>query len=346
MTSRALTASLLAGCLATANVAAATESDAKDDPRMEPAEMMELADQRILVGLTEVADGYLAVGMRGHILRSTDGKAWTQVASPVRSMLVTLDFPTDSTGYIGGHDGVILKSSDGGQEWTLQHFDNAPQRPAIIYDLMFEDEETGFAVGSYGLILRTSDGGENWTPVETDLEFLGFHNSQIVRISDEMMLIVGEKGLAARSSDDGQTWEMLVSPYTGSFFGAIPDGQGGALIYGMRGRLYRIADVSAVETQSPMDYDPFMAANVDDPQVLAEMGWEYLETPTSESFFGATAMPDGSVTLVGNAGLIMTGNPDSRSWSVQTNPNGDTLAGVLPVNGELLTVGRQGVEWH
>lgn len=343
---RGLTASVLISCLATFNVAQASEAETTNDPRMKPAEAMPLAAQRILVGLTQANNDYLAVGMRGHILRSDDGKQWEQVASPVRSMLVTLDFPTQQVGYIGGHDGAILKSTDGGEQWSLQHFDGEARRPAIVYDLMFDDEQTGFAVGSYGLMLKTTDGGEQWNRVESDIEFLGFHNSQIVRVSETLLLVVGEKGLAARSADGGETWEMLVSPYTGSFFGAIPDGQGGAVVYGMRGRLYKIPDVASVETQSPMDYDPFMAANVEESEAIRAMGWERLETPTNESFFGATTMPDGSITLVGNAGLIMTGDPQNAAWTVQRNPNGDTLAGVLPVDGALLTVGRQGVEWH
>lgn len=338
--------SLSLGLAAVCGVALAAEEAVKDDPRLNPAEQMGLAAERILVGLQPLADGYLAVGMRGHILKSADGKSWTQQFSPVRSMLVTIDFPTDTTGFIGGHDGTILKTTDGGDSWTLQHFNPEPRRPVIVYDLMFDTPERGFAVGSYGLILRTTDGGETWTQLTPDIEFLGFHNSQIQRLSNDVLLIVGEKGLAARSTDDGETWEMLVSPYSGSFFGLIPDDSGGAWVYGMRGRLYRIPDVLAVETQNPMDYDPFMAENVENPEAIQAMGWQRIKTPASESFFGATTRPNGGITLVGNAGLILNSDPQRSSWSILPNPNGDTLAGVVPVDGKLLTVGRQGVEWH
>ncbi len=122
-----------------------------------------------------------------------------------------------------------------------------------------------------------------------------------------MLPIVGERGLPARSAGGGETWEMLVSPYTGSFFGAIPDGQGGAVVYGMRGRLYKIPDVASVETQSPMDYDPFMAANVEESEAIRAMGWERLETPTNESFFGASTMPVGSITFGGNGWVMSRG---------------------------------------
>lgn len=338
--------SLGLGLAAIGGVAQAADDAVKDDPRLNPAEQMDLADERILVGLQPIADGYLAVGMRGHILKSADGQTWNQQPSPVRSMLVTIDFPTESTGFIGGHDGTILKTTDGGDSWSLQHFNPEPRRPVIIYDLMFDTPERGFAVGSYGLILRTTDGGDTWNQLTPDIEFLGFHNSQIRRLANGVLLMVGEKGLTARSGDDGETWEMLVSPYSGSFFGLIPDDRDGAWIYGMRGRLYRIPDVMAVATQNPMDYDPFMAENVEDPAAIQAMGWERIQTPANESFFGATTRPDGGITLVGNAGLILNSDAQQANWTLVPNPNGDTLAGVVPVGGKLLTVGRQGVEWH
>lgn len=335
-----------AALVVAASPAVAEDIAVTDDPRLEPAEMMELADKRILVGLSRVGDRFLAVGMRGHILASTDGESWTQQPVPVRSMLVTIDFPTEQVGYVGGHDGVVLKTTDGGETWAVKHFDPEPTRPIIVYDLEFADADTGWAVGSYGLMLRTTDGGENWERLEPDVAFLGFHISNLVPLGGDTLLMVGEKGLAARSTDNGETWEMLASPYSGSFFGAVPGEDGSALIYGMRGRLYEIPDVTAVPTQDPMAYDPFTASNVEDPQAIADMGWKRLRQIVTESYFGATEMPDGSVALVGNAGLIVRSDADRDTFTRIANPNGDTLAGVLASDDRLLTVGRQGVEWH
>ena len=334
-----------AALLLAATTGAAAEFE--PDPRLAPAEMMPLAPHRILNDVVRVGDRYIAVGMRGHVLASNDGKNWTQKPVPTRTMLVTVTFPTNTVGYAAGHDGAIIKTSDGGDTWELLRFDPAPNRPPIIYDLFFPTAEVGFAVGSYGLMLKTVDGGANWQLLEPDFaSFIGYHNSAIVPVARDTLLIVGERGIAARSTDRGKTWDMLASPYTGSFFGAVADGKGGALVHGMRGRVYRIADVRAVPTIDALQYDPFSAENVEDPAKMAEMGWSRIEPVTQESFFASSKLPGGGAILVGNAGAIATTNKAMTRLTLIPNPLGDTLAAALPVGDRFLMVGRQGVEWH
>src|SRR5690606_36931152 len=76
-----------------------------------------------------------------------------------------------------GHDGIILHSSDGGQNWQTQRHDpwHAPAEDAYddnirqgvpLLDVLFSDAEHGFAVGAYALLLATSDGGKTWQEVE------------------------------------------------------------------------------------------------------------------------------------------------------------------------------------
>ncbi|MBR9814331.1 hypothetical protein GYB61_10805 [bacterium] len=330
-------------------VVATTSSAAEfePDPRLAPAEIMPLAAHRILNDVARVGDRYIAVGMRGHVLASNDGKTWTQKQVPTRTMLVAVAFPTNKVGYAAGHDGAIIKTSDGGETWELLRFDPAPNRPPIIYDLYFPTADTGFAVGSYGLMLRTTDGGANWERLEPDFaSYIGYHNSAITAFAPNSLLIVGERGIAARSTDGGDSWEMLASPYTGSFFGAVADGKGGALVHGMRGRAYRVADVMAIPAIDATAYDPFSAQNVEDPAAMAEMGWTRITPVTEESFFASSALPNGGAVLVGNAGTIVTTDKTMTKLTLKPNPLGDTLAAALPVGDRFLMVGRQGVEWH
>lgn len=346
---RAVTFAAGFGMAAALLMAATTGSAAEfePDPRLAPAEVMPLADQRILNDVARVGDRYVAVGMRGHVLMSDDGKTWTQKPVPTRTMLVAVAFPTNKVGYAAGHDGSIIKTSDGGETWELLRFDPSPNRPPIIYDLFFPTADTGFAVGSYGLMLKTVDGGANWELLEPDFAtWIGYHNSAIVPVGKNTLLIVGERGIAARSTDRGKTWDMLASPYTGSFFGAVADGKGGALVHGMRGRVYRIKDVRAVPTVDATQYDPFSAENVEDPAAMADMGWSRVTPVTEESFFASSKLPGGGAILVGNAGAIATTNKAMTQLTLVPNPLGDTLAGALPVGDRFLMVGRRGVEWH
>ena len=109
--------------LATASVlavaASATKEGAWRDVLDVPAVKSPLATRSLLNGLARAGDRIVAVGQRGHVLYSDDdGKTWQQAAVPLTSDLVAVHFPTLSTGWAVGHDGVILRTTDSGANWT------------------------------------------------------------------------------------------------------------------------------------------------------------------------------------------------------------------------------------
>ncbi|MCB1707753.1 MAG: hypothetical protein KDI10_03325, partial [Halioglobus sp.] len=81
-----------------------------------------LASSSLIYSIRRFGERYFAVGIQGHILYSDDGgDSWTQAAVPVRSSLLSIDFPTPELGWAVGHEGVILHSSDGGKTWVKQY---------------------------------------------------------------------------------------------------------------------------------------------------------------------------------------------------------------------------------
>src|SRR5665811_1268044 len=136
---------------------------------VEYAEQQPLATKSLLLDITRFGDRFIAVGERGHIVISDDGKNWKQADHvPTRSTLTTV-FATKNRLWAGGHDAVILTSGDGGVTWTLLLFD--PDRQQAVMDIYFSDDQHGVAMGSYGLYLRTGDGGKSWEDVTVDEEF-------------------------------------------------------------------------------------------------------------------------------------------------------------------------------
>src|SRR5204862_8094244 len=56
---------------------------------------------------------------RGHIVYSDDaGTSWTQATVPVSVDLTAVAFSGTSSGWVAGHDGVVLATHDGGATWT------------------------------------------------------------------------------------------------------------------------------------------------------------------------------------------------------------------------------------
>jgi len=76
-----------------------------------------------------------------------------------------VNFPVDANvGYAGGDSQTLLKTTDGGQSWSLQY-----GIEGYVREIAFpQNAQTGYAstiYGSLGYIYKTTDGGQNWSQV-------------------------------------------------------------------------------------------------------------------------------------------------------------------------------------
>ena len=326
-------------------ILAATLSVAQDEAppaapaKPRPALIAPLAQSSILLGLAQAGQRLVAVGQRGHILLSDDGKQWRQVAVPANAMLNRVRFRDDKTGWAVGHDATILGTTDGGQTWTLQHFSGGGR---ALYDVIFLDDRHLVAIGGYGSYFASAD-GKTWEARSFPVTELGQHLNAAIRLADGTLLLAGERGLLARSKDGGETWALLASPYTGSFFGVLPAGAKGALVYGLRGNIYVADDAGACPTMEPADYDPFTRETVTDPAALATLGWRHVAAPTTEGLFGGAADGAGAV-LVGVNGVLLRVDPAQDRAAMIAAPARETLNDILRHDERWLAVGRRGVQ--
>lgn len=299
---------------------ASTAPNPKDlKPR--PAEMAPLAAKSLLLALVKAGDHFVAVGDRGVIVVSPDGDKWQQVPSPVHATLTTASFADAQNGWAAGHDAAILHTADGGKTWTLQNFQPGLNKPVL--SLLALDAQRAFAMGAYGLFLSTSDGGKTWKQLEAPALLAdGPHLNSMIKLGDGELFIAGETGLLA-VSHDGAQWTRLKLPYAGSLFGALPRGDKGALVYGLRGNVFVSDDVHSNR-------------------------WTRIDTGTVLSFFGGTRLANGNAALVGADGEVLLVTPagavsSARVAGDERTFGSGTLSGVLARDGELLVVGETGV---
>jgi photosystem II stability/assembly factor-like uncharacterized protein len=330
-----------------------------DDPSAQPSETMPRASRSLLLDLVRTASGYVAVGERGHVLRSDDGRGWAQLTVPTRSALTSIA-TADGQLWVGGHDGVILHSTDGGQTWKAQRrdpfkleageqaADHDPRQGAPVLDIYFRDASHGFAVGAHSLMLATSDGGATWTPKQVlaapaasdkpaapmqgdlfsaeDLELeeeADPHFNAIAAAGEHTLVIVGERGTFLRSDDDGENWSRLPFPYKGSMFGVLWLGEQHLLAYGLRGNVYESRDNGG--------------------------SWNKVDTGASVSLMGGTMVEGGGVVLAGANGTVLrrAGADGAFAASIYRNAAGETpmLSGVSPTaGGDLVVVGDKGAD--
>lgn len=306
-----------------------------------PAIMSDIASRSLLTSITVVGNKLVTVGEWGHILLSEDnGDTWKQSEVPVQLLLTAVDFPTEKDGWVVGHEGVILHTSDGGTTWELQHamphrvptdeemdqmtdedFAKLPQFGSPLLDVWFRNDQEGFAVGAYGMFLHTSDGGKTWEDVASRIDNIdGWHLNAIISNDQGVVYIAGEKGVLFRSDDFGETWMTLNSPYEGSFFGALPGYKPDELfIYGLQGHIFRSGDRG--ET------------------------WEDVQSKASDGVMDGVVLGPDSVILVGNSGMILTSQDGGKEFTLQITPSRNALLAVEKTpNGKLIMVGQSGVQ--
>ncbi len=332
---------------------------ASEDPSTLPSEIMPRAAKSLLLDVVKTTSSYFAVGERGHVLRSEDGKTWTQLALPTRSALTSIA-TFDGQLWVGGHDGVILHSTDGGQSWKAQRLDpyrlaegqsardHEPLQGAPILDIHFSDASNGMAIGAYSLMLVTHDGGATWTakqalnapraptgpaaPMEGDIfsqedlqldEESDPHLNAVTSAGNDTLVIVGERGTVLRSTNRGESWQKLSFPYKGSMFGVLSLGQGHLLTYGLRGNVYESSDLGN--------------------------SWNKVQALGSVSLMGGSALDNGGVVLAGANGTILTRAAQGAPFVATTfkNAYGETpaLSGIVPAgNGAFVLVGDKGAD--
>jgi photosystem II stability/assembly factor-like uncharacterized protein len=280
---------------------------------VEYAEHMPLATASVLLDITQAGNNLVAVGERGHVIISKDGKNWRQAeVVPTRSTLTSV-FSVGDRLWAAGHDALIITSGDGGETWSRQFFD--PGRQQAVMDIVFTDENTGVAIGSYGLYLQTSDGGQNWLEAMVDEEN-DYHLNSLVRLSNHRRLIAGEAGYSYRSMDDGETWQAMDMPYQGSMWGALKTSAECVLFYGLRGHVMESCDFGS--------------------------NWTELDTGSQSSVSGA-AEHDGVVVLAANSGTLLI-RDDEGVFNTYHHSSGGDFASVLSLGeGEFLLVGEDGV---
>ena len=280
-----------------------------------PAVEAPLAIQSLLLDAARAGARIVAAGQRGHILVSDDnGANWKQTQVPTRALLTAVHMHDENTGWVVGHDAVILRTDDGGDSWRLQH--RAPEEERPLLDVWFRDKDNGFTVGAYGYFLATRDGGETWASRAISKD--DFHLNEIVPAGGQRLFIAAEAGVAYRSDDGGETWGELRSPYTGSWYGALVlDGER-MLLMGLRGHLFRSED--------------------------AGESWTRVTTHTTATLTDAIRLPSGVVLLTGLEGVLLTSRDGGRTVSTTRLASRQGISSVLALaDGTVLLTGEFGV---
>lgn len=312
LTRRALLCGLLAAPAVAAGAAAPFAADG-------PARQRAGAANGVLLDVVAAGGRLVACGERGHVLLSDDqGQSWRQArAVPTRATLTALHATDAQTLWAVGHGGVILRSGDGGENWSIMA--GTADGADVLLCIRVEADGHGLAVGGFGIAQATRDGGRSWKPVTLlEGEAGEKHLNRIFLSGAGTWLLAVEGGHVLRSSDRGGRWQDVKTPYAGSLWTGMALPGGVLLAAGMRGNVVR---------------------SVDDGR-----SWTHHPVPGAGSLTGTAVLPDGRAALVGVDGTLVVGDAAGLNFSSERLKDRVTLtAAVALAGGALVASGMAGM---
>ncbi len=296
------------------------------------------------------AAGHLvAVGARGLVIVSEDGgQAWWQAPMPLSADLVAVRFVDPALGWIAGHDGLLLRSADGGASWTRRldglaveaqlraHFEqlaarhdaradsllkqlaidhaNGPEQPFL--DVAFDAAGRGFASGAFGLLLGSDDGGARWQSwIERIDNPRGLHLNALHCAADAW-LIASEQGTVFRLGTGELHFSAVPTGYGGSLFAITGDARR-IIACGLRGAVLESTDQGR--------------------------SWRGLVSGSNASFSAATWLEDGRLALANQSGQLILSRRDGPGFDPPRRVSTWPLTGVVQSGEALVAVGPGGV---
>ena len=168
---------------------------------------------------------YAFVALLLAITGMAKAQQWTEIHTGVSEALYNVCCIDANTVFVCGQNGVILKSTDGGENW-MEKFRRTDWK---MIDIYFANPDIGYAVCDSTLdynshlwfLVKTIDGGETWNEVgEPNLsESFTYSSNKFVRTelclidNNNLVVAVSFDGIY-KSTDGGQTMRKLTNDFT------------------------------------------------------------------------------------------------------------------------------------
>jgi len=314
------------------------------DPMDIPAIIAPKAAKALMLNATAQGSKVVLVGERGIVLyrdfaagaeagsgaKDADGRVWTQAKVPVLINLTRIRFSSPNVAWAVGHDGVVLKSTDGAQSWVRvfdgnkaneqvvaaakkkmdemqARFDAA--KPAEQAKLEAELEAVQFA-------FEDAEAGARFGPARPMLD-VWFKD-------DNQGWVVGSYGQIFETKDSGASWTLIAdrlnNPDFRHYNGLYGDSTGLLLIAGEAGRVYRSTNFG--------------------------QSWERLDTGYNGHFYGTavTRNDKGEATVYayGFSGNVYRLGPGAAAWWKLQSPTKESFVQSFTQGTTVMLVDQKG----
>lgn len=230
------------------------------------------------------------------------------VKNPGRTPLVAIARAGQRLVAVGVH-GVIVTSQDNGRSWVQA---SVPV-DVTLTSVYFTDARTGFATGHYGVVLRTDDAGASWTRLQDGLDVINALNAEAAReqtLSPPAKTAALMERVATVYQADGPSKPFLTLGTCG----------GGILAAGQQ-------DMALFGTDTGKSWQEWTSQ---------------IDNPHFSNIYGLFGQ-DGQTILVGENGMVLSGDAGCGNFASLPPPSDVTLFGGMFVNaGTMLVYGLVG----
>jgi photosystem II stability/assembly factor-like uncharacterized protein len=230
----------------------------------------------------------------------------------------SIKFETVQAATLVGHDGLIMRTENGGVSWNVQTSNVTNVLEGNDYttyiDLSGNPQTVNIAVGENGVILKSVDNGNTWEIKQSNtLE----HLMSVYVVNPNYIMICGANGTILVSNDYGDSWSALTSPVNSTLNDIMFVQHSEGSVSELKGFIAGDGGVIL----STQDYG---------------QTWMQISTGVTENLKSVYTYTDGYLCAAGNNGTMITSHDGGQSWSSVTTGITDNINDVKFVDNDVV----------
>jgi len=247
----------------------------------------------------------------------------------------------DSTAYIGGWFGRLIKTTNSGYSWS--QVDDVTGYPINggIWGMAFPTEAIGYIPADNGKIYKTTDASASFTEVYASV---GSNFYDAYFFNSDTGLVCGEFGEILKTNDGGENWTSIETGVTTRIydFHFVNDSVGFAAL--RSGDILKTSDAGdswtslGLSNENDLYHIEFLDENIGISVGLygtvlrtSDGGdnWESISTTTSERCAAVHFLDSSTVIITGDYGLVLRSNDAGESFTELSSLSAYNLWGIL-----------------
>jgi photosystem II stability/assembly factor-like uncharacterized protein len=291
---------------------------------------------------------------------------WTLVQRGGPGDLVSVFFTSSEKGWIGGDEGYLAKTTDGGLNWVRQPLNSKDN----VNEIYFRNDDNGYLLAGKKIYL-TKDGGKNWreniivnskdyrglTPEFLSIRFTNKKTGWIVgSVSNQRNEVVDS--LILHTLDGGENWSRVPTSFRQELYhldfvndsdGWIVGDKGLILVTDDGGKTWMRQAVGLNVSLYNVDFrDSKNGVVVGGAGTILRtenggMSWEKITSPVKKSLLRVNFIDDKAGWVVGAGGTILRTDDKGKTWIQQDSQTQDSLYGLYMEKKNGWAVGKKGI---